>query len=235
MHLDAIAQPTPYSAYSTHGLSFTTPYFMYLFPILACISFSDSSLYERNNHLLAPLLGKMGIGRYYRSKMVAVFCGGFLPIFATQALNMGLCLIAFPLNGTQRYGWDLFQDYTYWYHVSDPHFFFQHLYLYSPYLYYLPYMLLSALVARVVCGGSLAIFLFRSQPHFHLHHHVFGGTGYCVPADLNAGLAAEYSQLSIRDEPHRPDPCRFCHLYGFYLALAFLPALIVPKKLRNCL
>ena len=147
MHLDAIAQPTPYSAYSTHGLSFTTPYFMYLFPILACISFSDSSLYERNNHLLAPLLGKMGIGRYYRSKLVAVFCGGFLPIFATQALNMGLCLIAFPLNGTQRYGWDLFQDYTYWYHVSDPHFFFQRLYLYSPYLYYLLYMLLSALVA----------------------------------------------------------------------------------------
>lgn len=60
---------------------------------------------------------------------------------------MGLCLIAFPLNGTQRYGWDLFQDYTYWYNVSDPHFFFQHLYLYSPYLYYLLYMLLSALVA----------------------------------------------------------------------------------------
>lgn len=79
MHLDAIAQPTPYSAYSTHGFSFTTPYFMYLFPILACISFSDSSLYERNNHLLAPLLGKMGIGRYYRSKLVAVFCGGFCP------------------------------------------------------------------------------------------------------------------------------------------------------------
>ena len=65
MHLDAIAQPTPYSAYSTHGFSFTTPYFMYLFPILACISFSDSSLYERNNHLLAPLLGKMGIGRLH--------------------------------------------------------------------------------------------------------------------------------------------------------------------------
>ena len=119
IHLDAIAQPTPYSAYSTHGFSFTTPYFMYLFPILACISFSDSSLYERNNHLLAPLLGKMGIGRYYRSKLVAVFCGGFLPIFATQALNMGLCLIAFPLNGTQRYGWDLFQDYTYWYNIMS--------------------------------------------------------------------------------------------------------------------
>ena len=115
MHLDAIAQPTPYSAYSTHGFSFTsTVLYVMLFPILACISFSDSSLYERNNHLLAPLLGKMGIGRYYRSKLVAVFCGGFLPIFATQALNMGLCLIAFPLNGTQRYGWDLFQDYTYW-------------------------------------------------------------------------------------------------------------------------
>ena len=28
MHLDAIAQPTPYSAYSTHGFSFTAPYFM---------------------------------------------------------------------------------------------------------------------------------------------------------------------------------------------------------------
>ena len=75
IHLDAIAQPTPYSAYSTHGLSFTTPYFMYLFPILACISFSDSSLYERNNHLLAPLLGKMGIGRYYRSKLSPSFAG----------------------------------------------------------------------------------------------------------------------------------------------------------------
>ena len=114
MHLDAIAQPTPYSAYANQGLSLTAPYFLMLLPLLSCISFSDSSLYERNNHLLAPLLGKMGIGCYYRSKLVAVFCGGFFPIFATQALNMGLCLIAFPLNGTQRYGWDLFQDYTYW-------------------------------------------------------------------------------------------------------------------------
>ena len=147
IHLDAIAQPTPYSAYSTHGFSFTTPYFMYLFPILACISFSDSSLYERNNHLLAPLLGKMGIGRYYRSKLVAVFCGGFLPIFATQALNMGLCLIAFPLNGTQRYGWDLFQDYTYWGIVNDPLFLFKRLYIASPYLYYFFFMVVSSFVA----------------------------------------------------------------------------------------
>ena len=72
IHLDAIAQPTPYSAYANQGLSLTAPYFLMLLPLLSCISFSDSSLYERNNHLLAPLLGKMGIGRYYRSKLVAV-------------------------------------------------------------------------------------------------------------------------------------------------------------------
>ena len=60
IHLDAIAQPTPYSAYANQGLSLTAPYFLMLLPLLSCISFSDSSLYERNNHLLAPLLGKMG-------------------------------------------------------------------------------------------------------------------------------------------------------------------------------
>ena len=101
IHLDAIAQPTPYSAYSTHGLSFTTPYFMYLFPILACISFSDSSLYERNNHLLAPLLANGHWPLLSLQTGSPSFAGGFCPIFATQALNMGLCLIAFPLNGTQ--------------------------------------------------------------------------------------------------------------------------------------
>ena len=53
MHLDAIAQPTPYSAYANQGLSLTAPYFLMLLPLLSCISFSDSSLYERNNHLLA--------------------------------------------------------------------------------------------------------------------------------------------------------------------------------------
>lgn len=58
MHLDAIAQPTPYSAYANQGLSLTAPYFLMLLPLLSCISFSDNSLYERNNHLLAPLLGK---------------------------------------------------------------------------------------------------------------------------------------------------------------------------------
>ena len=58
IHLDAIAQPTPYSAYANQGRSLTAPYFLMLLPLLSCISFSDSSLYERNNHLLAPLLGK---------------------------------------------------------------------------------------------------------------------------------------------------------------------------------
>lgn len=235
MHLDAIAQPTPYSAYSTHGLSFTTPYFMYLFPILACISFSDSSLYERNNHLLAPLLGKMGIGRYYRSKLVAVFCGGFLPIFATQALNMGLCLIAFPLNGTQRYGWDLFQDYTYWYHVSDPHFFFQHLYLYSPYLYYLLYMLLSALVAGLfaVAAWQFSFFVRNRIFTYTIMFLVIQGIEYLLI--LTPDWPLNILSYLYGMNPTVPTPGGFAICMAFYLALAFLPALIVPKKLRNCL
>jgi len=235
IHLDAIAQPTPYSAYSTHGLSFTTPYFMYLFPILACISFSDSSLYERNNHLLAPLLGKMGIGRYYRSKLVAVFCGGFLPIFATQALNMGLCLIAFPLNGTQRYGWDLFQDYTYWYNVSDPHFFFQHLYLYSPYLYYLLYMLLSALVAGLfaVAAWQFSFFVRNRIFTYTIMFLVVQGIEYLLI--LTPDWPLNILSYLYGMNPTVPTPGGFAICMAFYLALAFLPALIVPKKLRNCL
>ena len=177
----------------------------------------------------------MGIGRYYRSKLVAVFCGGFLPIFATQALNMGLCLIAFPLNGTQRYGWDLFQDSTYWNYVSDPHFFFQHLYLYSPYLYYLLYMLLSALVA-----GLFAVAAWQFS--FYVRNRIFT---YTIMFLVVQGI--EYLLILTPDwplnilsylygmNPTVPTPAGFAICMAFYLALAFLPALIVPKKLRNCL
>ena len=35
--------------------------------------------------------------------------------------------------------------------------------------------------------------------------------------------------------PTVPTPAGFAICMAFYLALAFLPALIVPKKLRNCL
>ena len=35
--------------------------------------------------------------------------------------------------------------------------------------------------------------------------------------------------------PTVPTPTGFAICMAFYLALAFLPALIVPKKLRNCL
>lgn len=35
--------------------------------------------------------------------------------------------------------------------------------------------------------------------------------------------------------PTVPTPDGFAICMAFYLALAFLPALIVPKKLRNCL
>lgn len=235
MHLDAIAQPTPYSAYANQGLSLTAPYFLMLLPLLSCISFSDSSLYERNNHLLAPLLGKMGIGRYYRSKLVAVFCGGFLPIFATQALNMGLCLIAFPLNGTQRYGWDLFQDYTYWSYVSDPHFFFQHLYLYSPYLYYLLYMLLSALVAGLfaVAAWQFSFFVRNRIFTYTIMFLVVQGIEYLLI--LTPDWPLNILSYLYGMNPTVPTPAGFAICMAFYLALAFLPALIVPKKLRNCL
>ena len=235
MHLDAIAQPTRYSAYSTHGLSFTTPYFMYLFPILACISFSDSSLYERNNHLLAPLLGKMGIGRYYRSKLVAVFCGGFLPIFATQALNMGLCLIAFPLNGTQRYGWDLFQDYTYWGIVNDPLFLFKRLYIASPYLYYFFFMVVSSFVAGLfaVTAWQFSFFVRNRIFTYTIMFLVVHGIEYLLiltpdwPLHINEYLLGYY--------PGGQTYVGMALCIIFYLALALLPALIVPKKLKNCL
>ena len=235
MHLDAIAQPTPYSAYSTHGLSFTTPYFMYLFPILACISFSDSSLYERNNHLLAPLLGKMGIGRYYRSKMVAVFCGGFLPIFATQALNMGLCLIAFPLNGTQRYGWDLFQDYTYWGIVNDPLFLFKRLYIVSPYLYYFFFMVVSSFVAGLfaVAAWQFSFFVRNRIFTYTIMFLVIQGIEYLLI--LTPDWPLNILSYLYGMNPTVPTPAGFAICMAFYLALAFLPALIVPKKLRNCL
>ena len=235
MHLDAIAQPTPYSAYANQGLSLTAPYFLMLLPLLSCISFSDSSLYERNNHLLAPLLGKMGIGRYYRSKLVAVFCGGFFPIFATQALNMGLCLIAFPLNGTQRYGWDLFQDYTYWGIVNDPLFLFKRLYIASPYLYYFFFMMVSSFVAGLfaVAAWQFSFFVRNRIFTYTIMFLVVQGIAYLLiltpdwPLHINEYLLGYY--------PGGQTYVGMALCIIFYLALALLPALIVPKKLKNCL
>ena len=107
--------------------------------------------------------------------------------------------------------------------------------MYSPYLYYLLYMLLSALVAGLfaVAAWQFSFFVRNRIFTYTIMFLVVQGIEYLLI--LTPDWPLNILSYLYGMNPTVPTPGGFAICMAFYLALAFLPALIVPKKLRNCL
>lgn len=211
-----------------------TRIFFIILPFAACAAFSDSYVTDFANNRLAVLLARFGAKKYYFSKMTAVFlCGAFV-IFLPQVLNYILCSVTFPLHSTNDYGWDLWQSYTYCNNglVGCPEFLFKRLYIFSPYLYFILYMLISSLAA-----GLMAVTAYQFS--FFIRNRIFAISIMFIILNL-AGMLPALQSVSIEYYIFGCSAGGNTYIYfiltlAIYVVLAVLPTSFALKRLKNCL
>lgn len=129
-------------------------------PFLICAAFSDSYVTESNN-LFAPIcIIREGKNKYFFSKLITVFiCGAFVMVIP-QLINMILCVITFPFESSYMYTWDLWQADIYTVDIANDWFLFKNLYILSPYVYFLVFILISGILSGIIAVISFEISFF---------------------------------------------------------------------------
>jgi hypothetical protein len=123
--------------YSGNALSNIWPVFSNIYPFIVVFPFGFSFIQDRDARVLAWHIRRSGQRRYFRSKLIVAFIGGFIVIAIPFLINMLLCYATFPHNynsDLQYYSWltgeNVFRD-TVFAHKPFPSLFAYSLFLYN--------------------------------------------------------------------------------------------------------
>lgn len=211
-----------------------TRVFSVILPLAACAAYSDSYLSDYNANRLPLCLARTKLPDYYFSKLIAVFfCGSFVIVFP-QVLNYILCIIAFPIESTNEYGLDLWQSTVYAkdVFVGGSYFLFKKLYILSPYLYFILYIMISGFVS-----GLIAVISY--QLSYFIRNRIFILSFMFVAMNLSDALLTS-TKFDINGYIFGCSVGRQTYLYfiltiGIYILFAALPTPFVIKRLKNCI
>lgn len=232
---DVINLPAAYMQYMSNGMNILmVRVFSIIFPLIPCVAYSDSCLSDLNSHTILPIISRCGKRNYYYSKLVTVFCEGFTVITFPQLLNLLFCVVAFPLESTNIYTWDLWQADTYTVVIKESFFLFKGLYIESPYLYFLFYILISGIVS-----GLVAVIAF--QISFFVRNKIFVITFMFVLINLSSvyfssrGLNFDICSYMFGYNAGGQNYRDFAILFIFYILAALIPSFYAIKRLNDCL
>lgn len=211
-----------------------TRVFSVILPLAACAAYSDSYLSDYNANRLPLCLARVKLPDYYFSKLIAVFfCGSFVIVFP-QVLNYILCIIAFPIESTNEYGLDLWQSTVYAkdVFVGGSYFLFKRLYILSPYLYFILYIMISGFVS-----GLIAVIAY--QLSYFIRNRIFVLSFMFVAMNLSDALLTS-TKFDINGYIFGCSVGGQTYLYfiltiGIYILFAALPTPFVIKRLKNCI
>ena len=204
-----------------------------ILPFLSCATFSDSYVTDIKSNYICISITKTGIKQYYFSKLISAFICGALIVFIPQIINYILCLIAFPYDSTYEYSWDLWQSNFFTVRINE-FFLFKDIYIFSPYLYFLLYVLISSIVSGVISVIAYQFSFIIPNRIFvlsfmfvimNLSFRFFDTKG--LPFDINEYIFGNY----VGGQTYH----LMTVIFLVYLTIALLPTPFALKKLRNCL
>ncbi len=203
-------------------------------PFLIAAAFSDSYVTEKQNQYLPICIIREGRKRYYFSKLITVFLCGACVVILPQILNFVLCLIAFPLESTYLYTWDLWQADIYTVDMKNSWFLFKGLYVFSPYLYFLFFIIISGILAGIIAIISYQIsFLVQNKLLVISFMFIFINLSnvlfetYQIPYNIiNCMFGLSVSNISYPS---------FLITCGLYLAVAIFLIPVSLRRLGNCI
>lgn len=203
-------------------------------PFLICAAFSDSYVIESNNLFVPICIIREGKNKYYFSKLIAVFICGALVMVIPQLINLVLCVCTFPLESTYMYTWDLWQADIYTIDIVNDWFLFKNLYILSPYLYFLLFILICGVLSGIIAVISYEISFFVKNKIFvvsfmfifiNLSNVFF--ESYMIPYNIvNCMFGLSVSTISFESF--------VVTLLSYFFVMIFLVPFSL-RRLKNCL
>lgn len=229
---DILRVPSANQMFLFDGSEFSGIIFSMILPFLAACGFADSFVSDYNSNYLIVNLSRTTAKRYYFSKMTAVFISAAFIIILPQIINFLFCIIAFPLNSSVVNTLDLWQADLYVYMGSE-NFLFRDLYVLSPYVYFVFYIILSGIAAGIIAvinfqASSFVKNKILSLSLMFIFINLFGI--YCeakMALDIKtyifgfniSGMTYEYMIIT----------------FTAYILMAVLPIPFALRKVRNCI
>lgn len=231
---DILSIPSAYQQFFFNGFNLSmTSVFSVILPFAVCAAFSDSYIYDLKRSFLTVSITRGSLKQYYFSKMSAVFICAGLVAFLPQAVNYLLCVIAFPIESTNIYQWDLWQADFYIYGMGD-NFLFKDLYIFSPYLYFAFYVVLSSFMSGIIAVIAYQTsFFIKSRLFVTVFMFVFLNVTFRLleaqqkPFDLYEYIFGNYLGLQTYG--------KMIIILGVLIITSVFPIPFSLRKLRNCL
>lgn len=139
-------------------------FFAILYPFLIVLPFATSYVEDCKNQLLPVYFSRCSKKNYYISKLIACFLGTALVIAVPFFLNLLLCNIFLPHNNNTWIGEYQLENYyrnllgtNHLYSVKYPKMPLLKIFLYSPFLYNLVYLLIFSLFSGLLGSFVLSI------------------------------------------------------------------------------
>ncbi len=203
-------------------------------PFLICAAFSDSYVTESNNLFVPICIIREGKNKYFFSKLIAVFiCGAFVMVIP-QLINMILCVITFPFESSYMYTWDLWQADIYTVDIASDWFLFKNLYISSPYVYFLVFMVICGILSGIIAVISYEISFFIRNKIFvtsfmfiliNLSNVLF--ESYMIPYNItHCMFGLSVSGITFQS---------FIITFVIYLSVMILLIPFSLRRLKNCL
>lgn len=226
--------PSAYAQFFFNGINFEYVYvFLIILPFVVCSAFSDSYVTDSKSNYIAISITRGNSKTYFFSKLIAVYICGVFVTFLPQIINYLLCLIVFPLESTNLYTWDLWQA-DFFISGFNEHFFFKDLYLLSPYVYFLVYILISSLMMGFVAVTAYqASFIIKNKIFvisimfiaMNLSFRLLDAKS--ITYDLNEYIIGNYTGGQVLSH--------MLIVFAFYIILSLVLTPVSLKRLRNCL
>lgn len=233
---DIISVPAVYDRF--FGNAYSNEWFVIIFsmilPFLSCCAFADSYVSDCDRNYIPICITRAGVKKYYFSKLIAVFIGGAFVILLPQIINYLLCLIAFPFSSTYEYTWDLWQADTYTFVISESYFLFKRLYIFSPYLYFFTYIIISGIAAGIIA-------VIGYQASFFVRNKIFAWSLMFIAINLLSILFEVYCiPMKIDDYIFGFSVGNMTYGYmaltiGIYFLLSVIPIPFALRRLKNCI
>lgn len=232
------------SLYAGNSLTVFANFLNLLFPFLTAFPFAFSYLTDKSVKILSIVQTKSGTRRYYISKTIACFVGGFTLYFIPFLISILLNLTTFPTKGVTLWGPLFSWNYSNWLTgkavmvdaagVGLP---FLKLYIYNPLLYNLLYALIFSIFTGVLSVFAFAIsFLIRRYKIYLLlpiYAIVYGFNALTFLLDTDGAtkfyLLRVFDYITV-DTMYGKTPFFFI---GLTFALVLLSAFLIMRQIKT--
>ncbi|MEN8908282.1 MAG: hypothetical protein ABF289_20190 [Clostridiales bacterium] len=206
---------------------FFTIIYSFMFPLIVCLSYSDSYLFEKSKNINILMITRVNKTKYLLSKYLVIGFSGFLVIFIPYIINFLISFIVAPMYNDYSHS-NLGSDI---YIPTTENIIFPEIYTKYPYLESLIYVLIPSMFGSAIALTSYSISLLKKVTRLTVL--ILPTIIYNLYSFITAIFQGPY--LSIECYLHPDDGltglsiCKLLVIFIFLILLSFIPLMLKIK------